>query len=78
MPRPQATVPFVPGSTLVLYTDGLIERRGEDIDVGLARLAAALTDHSALDEEHLADALLSDLIAPEGASDDTALVVVRL
>ncbi|MEE4546297.1 SpoIIE family protein phosphatase [Streptomyces sp. V4-01] len=78
MARLQATVPFVPGSTLVLYTDGLIERRGEDIDVGLARLATALTEHCGLDAERMADALLDDLLAPRGATDDTALVVLRL
>lgn len=33
--RLQAAVPYTPGGTLVLYTDGLIERRGEDIDAGL-------------------------------------------
>ena len=33
--RPQARTPFVEGSTLVLYTDGLIERRAEGIDTGL-------------------------------------------
>jgi serine phosphatase RsbU (regulator of sigma subunit) len=78
MPRPQATLPFTAGSTLALYTDGLIERRDEDIDVGLARLAAALTEHRALDAEQLADELLTDLLPPEGATDDTALVILRL
>ena len=33
-----------PASALVLYTDGLVERRGESIDAGLARLAAAAAD----------------------------------
>lgn len=42
-PWPQATVPFTEGAFLVLYTDGLIERRNEDIDTGLSRLAAVLT-----------------------------------
>ncbi len=40
MPRPEARHRLHRGRTLVLYTDGLIERRREDIDVGLARLAA--------------------------------------
>jgi serine phosphatase RsbU (regulator of sigma subunit) len=76
--RPQATARFVRGSTLVLYTDGLIERRDEDIDEGLNRLAASLARHHALDPEALADALLSELLPPEGATDDSALVVLRL
>ncbi|NUS10435.1 MAG: SpoIIE family protein phosphatase [Streptomyces sp.] len=77
-PRPQAGVGFEAGSTLVLYTDGLIERRREDIDVGLGRLARALALHRAADPETLADALLHDLLPPDGATDDTALVVLRL
>ncbi|MFI6457008.1 PP2C family protein-serine/threonine phosphatase [Streptosporangium amethystogenes] len=77
-PRPQAEIAFTEGATLVLYTDGLIERRGEDIDVGLARLADSLTRHQGADPETLADALLTDLIPPAGATDDTALVILRL
>jgi serine phosphatase RsbU (regulator of sigma subunit) len=77
-PRPQASVRFETGATLVLYTDGLIERRREDIDVGLARLAGALTTHRAADPDTLADALLSQLLPPSGTTDDTALVVLRL
>lgn len=76
--RPQAAIGFTTGDTLVLYTDGLIERRREDIDVGLSRLAHALVDHQGADPETLADALLSDLLPPSGATDDTALVVIRL
>ncbi|MEV7794266.1 SpoIIE family protein phosphatase [Streptomyces sp. NPDC087512] len=76
--RPQATVAFTEGDTLVLYTDGLIERRREDIDAGLARLAEALTHHRAADPEALADALLLELLPAGGATDDTALVIVRL
>jgi serine phosphatase RsbU (regulator of sigma subunit) len=78
MPRPQATVPFSPGATLVLYTDGLVERRGEDIDTGIARLADALTRHRVLAPETLADALLAELIPADGTTDDTALVIIRL
>ncbi|MFF3859492.1 PP2C family protein-serine/threonine phosphatase [Streptomyces sp. NPDC002209] len=76
--RPQATTPFTEGDTLVLYSDGLIERRREDIDTGLARLADALTRHLGTDPEPLADALLLDLLPAVGATDDTALVIVRL
>jgi CheY-like chemotaxis protein/anti-sigma regulatory factor (Ser/Thr protein kinase) len=65
-----------PGGTLLLYTDGLVERRGEAIDIGLRRLLAALDDGPAEVEElcaHLLDR------ADEGAAlqDDTAIVAVR-
>jgi serine phosphatase RsbU (regulator of sigma subunit) len=78
VPRPQARMSFVEGSTLVLYTDGLIERRTESIDSGLRRLAASLADHRERDPETLADALLADLLPPAGNTDDTALIVLRL
>jgi serine phosphatase RsbU (regulator of sigma subunit) len=76
--RPQADLPYLPGDTLVLYTDGLIERRGEDIDAGLRRLTDALSCYSRLAPEHLADAALSRLGLTSGSRDDIALVVVRL
>ncbi|MEU9591711.1 PP2C family protein-serine/threonine phosphatase [Streptomyces sp. NPDC048219] len=78
VPRPQSTVSFAEGAILVLYTDGLIERRGEDIDVGLARLADSLARHGRADPEPLADALLADLLVNDDTTDDTAIVVVRL
>ncbi|GAA4519280.1 MULTISPECIES: PP2C family protein-serine/threonine phosphatase [Nonomuraea] len=77
-PRPQAETTFSEGATLVLYTDGLIECRREDIDAGLARLADSLTRHQGADPETLADALLIDLIPPAGTTDDIALVILRL
>ncbi|MFE2180483.1 PP2C family protein-serine/threonine phosphatase [Streptomyces sp. NPDC059455] len=78
LPRPQATVSYAPGDTLVLYTDGLIERRGEDIDVGLRRLTDTLARHTSLGPDHLADTLLTRLGVAEGGTDDIALIVVRL
>ncbi|WP_055587435.1 PP2C family protein-serine/threonine phosphatase [Streptacidiphilus griseoplanus] len=77
--RSAAVIDYRPGSTLVMYTDGLIERRGEDIDAGLERLARSLARHRALAPEALADALLADLrTSAEQTLDDTALVAVRL
>ncbi|MEU7700218.1 SpoIIE family protein phosphatase [Streptomyces sp. NPDC039028] len=76
--RPQASAPFDEGATLVMYTDGLIERRTEDIDAGLARLADSLSRRGRSDPETLADALLADLSNTDGNTDDTALVVIRL
>jgi serine phosphatase RsbU (regulator of sigma subunit) len=78
VPRAEARTPFTQGATLVLYTDGLIERRTEDIDTGLARLADSLTRHRQSDPETLADALLADLLPRTGNTDDTALIVLRL
>ncbi|WP_326816411.1 SpoIIE family protein phosphatase [Streptomyces sp. NBC_01762] len=73
-PRPQTSTTYANGATLVLYTDGLIERRGEDIDQGLQRLADHLARHGNGQVEALAD----ELIDLSSATDDTAVVVVRL
>lgn len=78
VPRPQAGLPYTRGDTLVLYTDGLIERRGEDIDAGLARLTDALAQYSTFPVEQLADALLAHLGVTSGSWDDIALVIVRV
>jgi serine phosphatase RsbU (regulator of sigma subunit) len=78
LPRPQACATYAEGATLVLYTDGLIERRHEDIDTGLSRLADSLGRHRAENPDRLADSVLLELLPPGGATDDTALVIVRL
>ncbi|MET9724141.1 PP2C family protein-serine/threonine phosphatase [Streptomyces zaomyceticus] len=78
VPRPQAGMAYRPGDTLVLYTDGLIERRDEDIDTGLDRLTTALSDLVGLAPARLADALLARLGVASGARDDIALVIVRV
>ena len=68
---------FPAGSTLVLYTDGLVERRDADLDTGIARLREAHVDLVGLPLEELLDELLERLVQgrPE---DDVALVAVRL
>jgi PAS domain S-box-containing protein len=65
------------GSTLVLYTDGLIERRGESLDVGLERLTKKLHAAPAAVED-VADALLRDFLADDAPADDVALLCVRV
>ncbi|MFF6983110.1 SpoIIE family protein phosphatase [Streptomyces sp. NPDC008343] len=74
--RPDATHPLPPGSTLLFYTDGLIEIPGSDLDTGLDRLrrhALALA-HTPLDT--LCDQLLARM--PPGSTDDVALLALRL
>lgn len=67
-------LPF--GSTLLLFTDGLIERRDESITDGLQRLAASLDRHGHLDLETLCDNVLTDVL-PDAPDDDTALLALR-
>jgi serine phosphatase RsbU (regulator of sigma subunit) len=75
-PRQDHTVLLEAGATVVLYTDGLVERRGEPLDDGLERLRKAAETHAALPVEELCDALLAELAGtPE---DDVALLVLRV
>lgn len=65
-----------PGELLLLYSDGLVERRGESIEDGLDRLAASFLGRSP-DIETACDELYQ-LLADQGpAADDTALLAVR-
>ena len=75
-PRADHDLVLPVGSTLLLYTDGLVERRDEDLDAGTERLRAAAADLAGLPVEELCDALLDRL---GGAlDDDVALLAVRV
>ncbi|MGY1691056.1 PP2C family protein-serine/threonine phosphatase [Geodermatophilus sp. SYSU D01105] len=75
-PRTDHTVELDDGHTLLLVTDGLVERRDADLDEGLAVLREALRDLGAVPLEELCDALLARMLPVDGA-DDVALVAVR-
>jgi serine phosphatase RsbU (regulator of sigma subunit) len=70
------SVTLTRGAALALYTDGLIERRGETLDVGMGRLASALGS-APDDPDSTCDAVLDALDARE-SNDDVALVVANL
>ncbi len=75
-PVPTTVVPFEPGAAIVLVTDGLIERKHEDIDVGLDRLlACAGGDRTSA--EALCERILDDVGAGADTFDDIAIVVAR-
>ena len=65
------------GDTLLLYTDGLVERRGQSLDEGLAALVDVLADVAALPLDELCDSTLRRLLGGE-PEDDVALIAVRL
>ena len=72
---PEVTVTVPPGATVVAFTDGLVERRGEHLDVGLDRLAHAAAGHRGSIDD-LLGRLLVDL-APAGSDDDIAILGVQ-
>jgi len=61
--------------TLLAYTDGLIERRGENLDVGRERLRLAALDTSGSVDDMLTRIL--DRAIPGGSADDTAILGIR-
>jgi serine phosphatase RsbU (regulator of sigma subunit) len=76
-PRPEAATALAAGGLLLLSTDGLVERRNDDLDVGLDRLCAAAVTRRGAPLDDLVDGLLTDLVDVGGAGDDIAIVVVR-
>jgi serine phosphatase RsbU (regulator of sigma subunit) len=71
--RPQAEHELPRGAGLLLYTDGLVERRGESIDAGLDRLVAAVGPSAADRPAELVDRLVARLLPP-AADDDVCLL----
>ncbi|MGY1771499.1 SpoIIE family protein phosphatase [Blastococcus sp. SYSU D00813] len=76
-PRTDTEVVLEDGSTLLLYTDGLVERRDQLFDTGVEQLVAALGELRGAPVEEVCDDVLARLV-PDGAEDDVALVAVRL
>jgi serine phosphatase RsbU (regulator of sigma subunit) len=74
------TVAVESGSVIVAYTDGLIERRDEPIDIGLDRLLRALGECSSIDlwggAEAIADVLVEQCLGGRQTADDAAVLVV--
>lgn len=66
-----------PGDLVLWYTDGLVERRGEDLDVGMQRLATAISHLHSDDVDALCDGVLARLLGDEPHGDDVCLLAVR-
>ncbi|MGY5057343.1 SpoIIE family protein phosphatase [Streptomyces sp. 900105755] len=75
LPFETAELDLAPGSSLVLYTDGLVEDRQRDIDEGLELLAGALESAAGDTPDETCAAVLERL--PARPSDDVALIVAR-
>ncbi|NAZ82945.1 SpoIIE family protein phosphatase [Kineococcus sp. R8] len=76
LPRADHLVDLPPGAGLVLYTDGLVERRGEPLQEGLERLRRLLEGAEDLTAEQVCDRVLG-LVADGPQDDDVALLVLR-
>lgn len=69
--------PLRPGDRLFLFTDGLIERRGQDLDTGLADLAR-VAERVATEDCTTVAAVLTHALGPANPRDDTCLLCVRI
>ncbi|MGY2078543.1 SpoIIE family protein phosphatase [Modestobacter sp. SYSU DS0657] len=76
-PRRESVLTLERGATVFFFTDGLVEDRRTDLDAGVARLRAALTEFAALPLPELCDGVVDRLVAGR-PDDDVALVAVRL
>ena len=72
--RQVSTLDFPPGAVLCLYTDGLVERRDQPIDEGIARLCAAVT---AQDPETACVSVMAAMAGYSPHTDDVALLMLR-
>ncbi|MFC8094367.1 SpoIIE family protein phosphatase [Streptomyces sp. NPDC057301] len=76
MPFQTAELDLDEGSQLVLYTDGLVEDRARDLDVGMELLRKALTGHPDRPPEESCQAVLDELLTGR-PKDDVALLIAR-
>ncbi|MFQ1004115.1 SpoIIE family protein phosphatase [Modestobacter sp. SSW1-42] len=75
--RGESVLDLDDGATVLLYTDGLVERPGSDLDAGVAALREVVTEAADLPLEELCDRVVDRLVDGRPA-DDVALVAVRL
>ena len=76
-PRAEARLTVAAGSTLILYTDGLVERRSQrPLEEGMRRLAGCVAGQRS-EPDALCQLILSELLDDEPPTDDVALLVMR-
>ncbi len=75
-PYEAVTFPIAPNSTLIAYTDGLVERRREGLDVGMERLRKAASVGASWADDLLAS-IVDDLLGDRISEDDTAILAIR-
>ncbi|WP_448614694.1 SpoIIE family protein phosphatase [Modestobacter sp. URMC 112] len=76
-PRVDRVAVIQRGGTLLLYTDGLVERRDRDLDAGMEELREVAAELAGLPLQEMCDRLLARLYLPD-TEDDVALLAVRL
>jgi serine phosphatase RsbU (regulator of sigma subunit) len=77
VPRETSRITLSPDDTLVVVTDGLVERRGEDIDQGIERLLSATSSGDSLPATALVQRLLQSGIRSSLQDDDVTVLALR-
>jgi PAS domain S-box-containing protein len=77
-PRPEASADITPGATVLLYSDGLVERRDRPIDGGFDALLAALGRHASDPSSAVAEPVADDVLGDAGGVDDVCVLALRL
>jgi hypothetical protein len=75
--RGSTEMQVLPGTTICLYSDGLVERRDRDLDTGLEAARRLVADSTDVPADRLAAYLMSDLIGAHSPDDDVAVLVLR-
>jgi serine phosphatase RsbU (regulator of sigma subunit)/integral membrane sensor domain MASE1 len=73
----EATTTLEHGSLIVAFTDGLVERRGEDLLTGLRRLQETVSASGSADPERLCEILLEEMGVIKDRADDVVVLVLR-
>ncbi|MGW5263236.1 SpoIIE family protein phosphatase [Microbispora sp. NPDC004025] len=76
-PRPESSCTMPPRSTLLLYTDGLVERRRSPLTAGIDQASAAVQDGRSAPIEDLATQVMTRMAPDTGYNDDVALLLYR-
>ncbi|MFG1934004.1 SpoIIE family protein phosphatase [Mycobacterium sp. NPDC048908] len=75
--RPEARMTLPPHATLLLYTDGLVERRRKGLDQGISRVAELVRDGRTATLDDLANRIMSGVAPSEGYQDDVVVLLYR-
>ena len=75
--RGTATAALPPGATLMLYTDGLVERRNQPLDKGIDAAAVTMAERAEDHPDHVADHVMSAMTPAAGYEDDVAVLIYR-
>jgi serine phosphatase RsbU (regulator of sigma subunit) len=76
LPRHDHSADLPPGTTVLLYTDGLVERSGQDIDTGIGKLCTMFAELADRPPHELVDTLVDRL--GTGSADDVVAFAIRI